>query len=72
MNRLVLLHCLDLPFPPCSGWPSGLYTCLHGSSAYTGFILGSSKIEKKETKKPPPPLICEIKRTITNFFFYVA
>jgi hypothetical protein len=44
------------------------HTCLHGSSAYTGFILGSSK-KLKIKKKTPPPLICEIKRTITNFFF---
>jgi hypothetical protein len=66
MNRLVLLHGLDLPFPPCSGRPrGGLQTCLHGSSAYTGFILGSSN----KFLKTSPPLICEIKRTITNFCF---
>jgi hypothetical protein len=56
MNRLALLQGLDLPFPPCSGRPmGGLYTCLHGSSAYTGFILGSSKKTKKNKETSPLP-----------------
>jgi hypothetical protein len=66
-DRLVLLEGLDLPFPPCSCRPrGGLYTCLHGSSAYTGFILGSSK---KNFKKIPLSLDLWNQKDDHQFFF---
>jgi hypothetical protein len=68
MNHLVLLQGLDLPFPPCQVGQGvdSILVCMvlvRTQALFWG--------RRKNLKKTSPPLICEIKRTITNFFFFM-